>query len=161
MGDTEILLLIGGVLIIFYLYNKKSKDDFTENGHEILSDIFKKWRPVNCNKESDYEYKLQKKLRKDLKKFEDDNKQIKINTQFGIGRRKVDLMIDKKFLVELKYNLKTTNEFDRLIGQLTEYLKTHEGENIFLILCGKTEEDILQDIQSFCRKMSITVITKN
>jgi hypothetical protein len=105
-----------------------------------ISDLIKRWRPRGCKSEKDYEKSFVSHLRGKLP-------DISVTPQYAVGRTKADLVIGESVIVEIKCNLKTTAQHQRLLGQLTEYA-TWEGP-VFLLLIGETDPDLRQKIQKF------------
>ena len=57
------------------------------------------WKPRNCKTEKEYEKSLAKKLDKELVNQ-------KIETQYGTGKYRIDIVVDGKVPVEIKNNIK-------------------------------------------------------
>jgi len=58
------------------------------------------------------------------------------------GRHLADIGIDRKVGIELKRNLKTKAEADRLVGQVKGYLREYY-EGVIIVLCGSVDGDKL------------------
>lgn len=67
------------------------------------------------------------------------------------GRHLADIGIDRRVGVELKFNLKGKAQADRLVGQVTGFLKDyHEG--VIVVLCGKTDADKVHYLRDSLRE---------
>jgi len=109
----------------------------------VLTALLDKWRPRNCESEKDYETSLYLFLHKEL-----EDRQI--TKQPAHGRFHADLVIDDKFIIEIKHNLDSTGKYQRLKGQVMEY-KDWKGQ-VILLLIGKTEPNLKKDLTSFLKK---------
>jgi histidinol phosphatase-like enzyme len=107
--------------------------------------LLEKWTPENCKNEKDFENSLFEYLHKELG-------DIQITKQYAVGRIKADLMVGKNVIVEMKTNLKTTNAYQRLVGQLTQYAEW-QGR-IVIILTGQTDINLLKDLKAFVKKQN-------
>lgn len=74
-----------------------------------------------------------------------------ITPQFALGRIRIDLVIGKNVGVELKKDLSTTSEYQRLLGQLLQ-LKDWSGK-IIIVLVGKTDPNILDDLKKQAKEL--------
>lgn len=99
--------------------------------------LIKEWKPRGCETEKDYENSLYSYFEKVLEGKE-------ITKQHGVGRSKVDIAVGKKVFVELKKDLKTTGQLQRLIGQIEIYEKPLE--NVIVILCGEVDKNLLKQL---------------
>lgn len=102
-----------------------------------IENFIKEWKPKDCKTEKDYEESLHDYLEKRL---EGKN----ITRQYGVGRAKVDLAIDKKVFVELKKDLKNTVQLQRLIGQLELYAK--DLDNMIVVITGEVDRDLFKQL---------------
>ncbi len=100
-------------------------------------DLIKKWEPGACNTEKDYEESLCKYLHENLK-------DIQVTKQYANGRFKADIVVGDNVIIEIKYNLKTTGQYQRLSGQLQSY-KSWKG-NTILLLTGTTEPNLKKQV---------------
>tara|TARA_B100000886_G_scaffold66812_1_gene41956 strand:- start:784 stop:1281 length:498 start_codon:yes stop_codon:yes gene_type:complete len=161
--NNEELIFIGIILLILYLvFIKKEKNEYQKNSKKFIIKILKNWKPRGCKSEKQYETKLMSKFKKefdDLKSEEHKGSRLVLKGQ-GDGRNIYDIVIDDKYFIELKYNLDSTGKMDRLIGQLDRYLKKINSEDFFLILCGKTEDNLLDRIKEKCEELSINLYIK-
>ncbi len=66
------------------------------------------------------------------------------------GRHLADIGIDKKIGIELKLNLSSKKEVDRLIGQVQGYLDDYDA--ILIALLGKTSPETIRDINFRLKK---------
>ncbi len=104
-------------------------------GH--IENLIKEWRPRSCKTEKDYEESLYNYLEKQLEGKE-------ITKQYGMGRSRVDLAVNKKVYIELKKDLKNTGQLQRLIGQLEIYSK--DLSNIIIVICGDVDNNLLKQL---------------
>ncbi len=104
-------------------------------GH--IENLIKEWKPRGCKTEKDYEESLYNYLEKQLEGKE-------ITKQYGVGRVKVDLAVNKKVFIELKNDLKNTGQLQRLIGQLELYAK--DLNNIIIVICGDVDKNLLKQL---------------
>ena len=98
------------------------------------------WKPKGCSTEKELEQSLVRKLRKELKNH-------KIETQYGSGSQRIDIVIDGKVPIEIKRYLKTTSALQRIIGQLDLYLEN--WEKIILALCGEIKPNLLIQLKEY------------
>jgi hypothetical protein len=113
----------------------------------VLTALLDKWRPRNCETEKEYETSLYTFLHREL-----EDRQI--TKQSGKGRFHADLVIDEKFIIEIKHNLNTTANYQRLKGQVMEY-KDWKGK-VILLMIGKVEQNLKKDLTSFLKKEGLT-----
>ena len=91
-------------------------------------------------------------------------KKQKIQRQYGSGRQRIDIVVQDKVPIEIKYNLQTTSEYHRTIGQLEELL--NNWDQILLVLCGDGSADLLKSLEEYVRGKSslyddrIVLVTK-
>lgn len=109
-----------------------------------LKSLIEKWRPDNCSTEKVCETSLTEFLRQELPEG------IKITPQYSQGRFRADIMIDDRLIVEIKYNLDTTDKYHRLVGQIITY-KDWTGK-VILILTGQADPDLKNELYSRLRK---------
>lgn len=108
------------------------------------------WKPRNCKTEKDYEKSLARKLDKELKNQ-------KIETQYGTGKYRIDIVVDSKVPVEIKNDLKTTSGLQRVIGQLDSLYK--HFTSVILVICGEVKSDYIKDLEKYAEdKMTMTMV---
>ena len=118
-----------------------------------ICNLIYKWSPKK-------RYRSEKGYRKDLKEYLSKVRLGNILTGYSSlnitceqGRTRPDLLIDDKIAVELKMNLRSKTQVDRLIGQISHYV--YKGYDVIVVLVGKTKEDkkrdIIRAINSFIR----------
>lgn len=95
------------------------------------------WFPEMCESEADYENSLYEFLHEH---FDD----VQITRQYGIGRSRADLNVGNKVLVEIKKDLKIKTHYDRLIGQLGDYMKW-TGATIILLV-GTADPNLKKEL---------------
>lgn len=102
-----------------------------------VEDLIKKWKPRSYETEKGYEESLKNYLEKKLEGIE-------IIKQYGKGRARVDLAAGNKIFIELKKDLKTTGQLQRLIGQLEIYAKNLD--NIIIVICGEVDKSLFKQL---------------
>ncbi len=109
-----------------------------------VKSLIQKWDAKKCKTEKDYELSLYTYLHKMLPNMQ-------ITKQYARGRIKADLVVADKIIIELKTNLKTTDQYLKLVGQISQY-KEWEGK-IIILLTGETEISLKKDLIKFCREI--------
>ncbi|MCL4549674.1 MAG: hypothetical protein M1495_14010 [Bacteroidetes bacterium] len=117
-----------------------------------IKKLIEEWKPINCETEKDYENSLYNFLHLNLPNTQ-------ITKQFAKGRIKADIVIDEKYIVELKNKLNSRNNYQRLIGQLFEY-KKWEG-SIILLLIGEVDQNFIKEIKSFIKNEDNSFLTED
>ena len=97
-----------------------------------------KWKPENCTSEKEYEMSL-------FKLLEENHPDYDIKNQYGYKFGKVDIVVNDKIAIELKYNFGKTDEFQRLIGQLVLYRDTFEY--VIMGICGMRDKSLVRFIK--------------
>jgi hypothetical protein len=118
---------------------------YDEELAEEVCDAIEEWKVDLLKTEKQYENELYKYLHKKLPRKQ-------ITKQFAHARIRADLAVEEDVIIELKNNLKTTNQYQRLIGQLEQYRQWNGY--IVLVLCGKTELNILKEVKSYTDNFS-------
>lgn len=108
----------------------------------LLEGLIKQWVPSGCAREKDFELSLYDFLVPHLEGFS-------IIRQFGIGRTRADLVIERSLAIELKHDLDTKGQLQRLIGQLTEY--EHWRGRLIILLTGRQDHDLLLELRTQIR----------
>jgi len=98
-----------------------------------IKDHINSWNPIDINSESDAENSLCLYLREHL-----DN--ILVRKQFPYDRIKADILVEDCVAIEIKFNLTTTTEFQRLIGQLETYARWRK--DIIVLVVGDLDSDL-------------------
>jgi len=114
---------------------------FTIDSYGSVEEVIKSWQPRGCATEKEFEQSLSKKLEKELKNQ-------KIQTQYGPGRQRVDIVVHKKVPIEIKKDLTTTSALQRTLGQVDQYLQ--DWNYLFLVLCGDVEPNLLKSLKKAC-----------
>lgn len=114
--------------------------------------IIEDWQVVSCDNEKDCELSLYNELIVRLPET------VKIQKQYGSGRQKIDLAVDDKIAIELKYNLTSTSAYHRAIGQLEDLLKNKHWEYVFLVICGSINDDMLRDLNIYADKYNSGIL---
>ncbi len=100
-----------------------------------IENLVKEWKPRACDTEKEFEKSLHDYLEKKLGAG-------KITKQHGEGRKRVDLAVQEEVFIELKKDLKTTAQLDRLIGQIQSYSETLP--NVIVVLCGEVDNNLIK-----------------
>lgn len=108
------------------------------DGLGTVTDLIQSWQPEGCKSEKDFEKSLFSHLQKELS-------DIRITKQYARGRIKADIVIAEELIIELKTNLKTTGQLQRLMGQLLIYKTAWPGKTI-VILTGQTDADLRKEL---------------
>ncbi|HSA96759.1 MAG TPA: hypothetical protein VLJ16_11965 [Acidobacteriota bacterium] len=95
------------------------------------------WFPEMCESEADYEDSLYEFLHEH---FND----VQITKQYGIGRSRADLNVGDRVLIEIKKDLQNKTDYDRLIGQLADYMKW-KGATIILLV-GRADPNLKKEL---------------
>ena len=104
--------------------------------------IIKKWKPERCTREKDYERSLVTFLQEKMP-------DVIIVPQYGAGTQKIDIVVGEEVVIELKNDLKTTSECQKLIGQLNGYERN--WDKIFVVVCGEIKDNLKKDLEDSFR----------
>lgn len=107
--------------------------------------LIEKWEPKKCKTEKDYEKSLIAHLRAQLPG-------ITVTPQYAKGRIRADLVIGEKVIVEIKKDLQTTGNYQRLVGQLSDY--TDWEGRIVVLLVGTGDPDIKSSLDKAVYKLN-------
>jgi len=111
---------------------------------DTVSDLVREWVPPdNVDGETAIEESLYTHLAKHLKGHD-------IRRQFPHDRVRADILIDQEVAIEIKLNLTTTAEFQRLIGQLECYADW--GVRIMVLLVGQVDATLKRRVEKRLRK---------
>jgi len=99
----------------------------------VVSTLIEEWTPIGCSSEKEYEKSLFSFLHQHL----DD---ALIVSQYAIGKTHVDLMVNDRVMVEIKYKLNSMSEYQRLIGQLMDYKNWRK--DLVIVLVGDTNPSL-------------------
>ena len=104
-----------------------------EDGYEVFEAVYnaiKEWQPKQkYNSENEYREDLFRFLSSRAKKYP---------PQKESGRHLADIGIGDRVGIELKKDLHSKAEADRLIGQLTSFLRDYKY-GVIVVACGKTD----------------------
>ena len=101
------------------------------------------WNVGGCGSEKQCEDSLYDYLQRSLDG-------VQIIRQYGRARSFVDIMVADRVMVELKYELTSTAEYQRLVGQLVGYKEWNK--DIIVVLVGNTEPNLLKNLQKVVDK---------
>ena len=110
-----------------------SKAAFFLDPTEAVKKAINKWSPNECKIEKDYENSLYNFLHEHFD-------EVQITKQYGVGRSRADLNVGDKVLIEVKKDLQSKSQHDRLTGQLEDYRKWKGS--IIILLVGETEPNL-------------------
>ncbi len=112
------------------------------NNVDAVVSLIQRWKPENCKIEKDYEKSLYEYLHKEFDT-------IQVTKQYAKGRIKADIVIggEKGIIIEIKRNLTTRAEYQRLIGQLVEY-KEWAG-SVIVLLTGSIDLNFKKQLDEF------------
>ena len=113
------------------------KFKFNWNKLKMSTSLIEKWKPGKLKTEKSFEKSLYEYLHDNLKV-------LQVTRQYAKGRIRADLAIEDKVFIELKRNLNTTSNYQRLIGQISEY-KNWNGD-VIIVLFGKTEPNLKKQL---------------
>jgi len=102
----------------------------------VVVQVVEDWVPKKYAKEDKYRDELMRFLRERLP-----------SEDYAVGKGAfLDIEINDEIGIELKRNLKSKTERNRLVGQVTDFLKQHSYA--LVVLCGKVEQKIVNDLNS-------------
>lgn len=120
------------------------KVGYFANPFEHVKKLVDEWNPSKCKTEKAFENSLIEFLQENLEGKD-------VVKQYGIGRSKVDIGVDKKVFIELKKDLDTTAKLQRLLGQMDLYSK--DLDNLLVVVCGKTDKNIEKSLREKVKDM--------
>jgi len=109
----------------------------------LVKKILVDWQPIEFASERAAEDSLYEYLHAQFEKTQ-------VTRQYARGRATVDLVIGERVMIELKHNLSTTSELQRLKGQLMEYKSWDMA--IMVVLTGETDMNLLKDLKMFVQR---------
>jgi len=115
---------------------------------EDVIKIIESWKPKRGHKrEAHYRDDLLEYLRTELNKTSpyDFGPRKKRVVQKETGPAVVDIAVEGKIGIELKYNLNTAQGVRDLFGQIETYSRTYR--DIIVCFCGKINEDKINDFE--------------
>lgn len=119
---------------------------FTLDPFDTVKEIIEAWDASKCTTERQCEQSLARELQNALVNQ-------KIERQYGSGRQRIDILVDDKVPIEMKYDLVSASVLQRLIGQLELYLK--KWDQVVLVLCGKISLNMLKDLRKYCNDKTV------
>lgn len=111
----------------------------------LSNEIEREWQP-------DWNMREERQYRDDLIGFLDKhlNKTHRIRPEDGRGL--ADIGIDGKIGIELKLDLHSKSEINRLTGQVQDYLEDYE--EVLVVLIGKVSSGVVRDVEYNMQKLS-------
>jgi len=127
---------------------------YDKNARKLIIDLIKEWKPRGCKSETDYTKSLKKFLDRELSPVEI---YVGKESSGGLDSSRLDLVVGKKkpyrdFAIELKKDLKSSSNFDRLKGQIHTYIVA-KFKHIIILLIGKTEEKLKTELKNYKKEM--------
>ena len=101
-------------------------------------DLIKNWKPRDCKTHKQYQNSLYQYLTQRLKK-------VKVIKEYGDGRIRGDIALDRKLMVEIKVNFDTTAEFQRTVGQIEGYLEN--DWSVIVVICGRRDKNLVSQLK--------------
>lgn len=102
-----------------------------------------------CTSERDAEDRLYEYLHEKLSSTQ-------VVRQYGRARAKVDLMVNDEVMIEIKFGLRTTSEYQRLKGQIDDYLDWKKV--LIIVLVGQSDPALVKDLKTFIEKVNTQVV---
>ena len=96
------------------------------------------WNPENVRSEAEAEQSLYEFLCSKLAGF-------RIRRQYPHDRIRADIVIEDIVAIELKWNLQSTEEFQRFIGQLEGYSRW--GVGLVVVFLGSCDPDLVARVK--------------
>jgi hypothetical protein len=116
--------------------DRTPRNRLERDGVAYLASVIREWRPVNCHSEADCQLALENYL---LGRFSEDR--LLVESQYGAGPSRVDIVVERRFGIEIKYSLHAENEVKRVLGQAQDLVRSLVGS--VLVLCGPTDEGLI------------------
>ncbi len=101
--------------------------------------LIKSWKPTKHSREIQYRDDLFAYLTRELRSDNSIFGRGQVHILKEAGRSLADIAINRAVGIELKLNLKSKSEVDRLRGQVEGHAKEY-GEGVIIVLCGKTDD---------------------
>lgn len=101
-------------------------------------DLIKNWEPRDCKTHKQYQNSLCQYLTQRLKK-------VKVIKEYGDGRLRGDIALDRKLMVEIKVNFDATAEFQRTVGQIEGYLEN--DWSVIVVVCGRRDKNLVSQLK--------------
>ncbi len=117
--------------------DKSLKFKYWDHTGTVL-DLIKKWKPRNCKTHKQYQNSLYQYLDQRLKK-------VNVTKEYGDGRIRGDIALDRKLMVEIKVNFDTTAKFQRAIGQIEGYIENNWA--VIVVICGRRDKNLVKQLR--------------
>jgi hypothetical protein len=111
--------------------------------------LLESWSPEDCKREKDFENSLFAYLHAVLPSTQ-------VTKQYGVGRTKADIVVNKSVAIEMKHNLDSTAEFQRLVGQLMDY-EDWKGR-IIVLLTGENDPELVKRVRAFLENQNNQIV---
>ena len=100
--------------------------------------LIERWVPAaGCVAERDFESSLYDFLHAELS-------DVQVTKKWQHGRVEADIVVADKVVIELKTDLRSMAEYQRLVGQLHSYKE--RGMAVFVVLTGQTDVNIRKEL---------------
>ena len=103
-----------------------------------LKGLIERWRPRGCKTHKQYQESLYQHLSKHLGG-------IRITKEYGGGRTRADLHLQKDVVIELKVNFTSTGALQRATGQMEDYL--NRQWRVILVFCGRRDRNLVTQLR--------------
>ena len=104
----------------------------------LIDKIENEWQP-------DWSMKEEREFRDDLIRFLNRKLSRSHIIRPEDGRGLADIGIDRKIGIELKLNLHSKSQIDRLIGQMQEYLQDYD--EVIVLLLGRVSPTVVREVE--------------
>lgn len=112
---------------------------------DAIESLIERWVPgPGCEAEKDYEASLYAFLNTELG-------ELQVTRRYSRGRSEADIVVADKVIIELKTDLDSTSEFQRLVGQLTEYQDWNMA--VIVVLTGQTDANLGKELRARMKKL--------
>jgi len=108
--------------------------DHTSTARELIEN----WKPKGLKTHKQYQNSLYQYLTERLDK-------VKVIKEYGDGRIRGDIALDRKLMVEIKVNFDTSAEFQRTVGQIEGYLEN--DWSVIVVVCGRRDKNLVSQLK--------------
>lgn len=112
-----------------------------------IRDKLKGWTPDTYSSETSYEKSVYEFLNVEFPSEV-------FHRQYAMANTKADIFVDftegVKVVVEVKYNLKSRNQYHRILGQIWTYVDEWKS-NVVLIVCGESDPSLIKLLKRYAK----------
>ena len=127
------------------------------NTFDRVLTAIRKWQPKKSYRsEAGYRDDLLESLRGELNGANFFGFQEKHRIRKEHGRHLADIGIDEKIGIELKRDLRSQSNLDRLIGQVRRFLRSYSL--VIVVLCGDSDKELLDDLRVEFKRYSGNIV---